>query len=126
MPEDIYYPDMIKSNLMQMVLFLKAMGIENLIDFDYLDAPAPNALITALSSLYELGALATDGRITKLGRQMVEFPTDPQLAAAIIASHKNGCVAEVLTVVAMLGEAANLFFRPKEQKVHADSAPGRG
>jgi pre-mRNA-splicing factor ATP-dependent RNA helicase DHX16 len=124
MPEDIY-PDMIKSNLMQMVLFLKAMGIENLIDFDYLDAPAPNALITALSSLYELGALATDGRITKLGRQMVEFPTDPQLAAAIIASHKNGCVAEVLTVVAMLGEAANLFFRPKEQKVHADSARAR-
>jgi pre-mRNA-splicing factor ATP-dependent RNA helicase DHX16 len=124
MPEEIY-PDMVKSNLSQMVLFLKAMGIENLIDFDYLDAPAPNSLIAALSSLYELGALATDGRITKLGRQMVEFPTDPQLAATIIASHKFGCVAEVLTIVAMLGEAANLFFRPKEQKVHADSARAR-
>jgi pre-mRNA-splicing factor ATP-dependent RNA helicase DHX16 len=124
MPEEIY-PDMVKSNLSQMVLFLKAMGIENLIDFDYLDSPAPNSLISALSSLYELGALATDGRITKLGRQMVEFPTDPQLAAAIIASHKMGCVSEVLTIVAMLGEAANLFFRPKEQKVHADSARAR-
>jgi pre-mRNA-splicing factor ATP-dependent RNA helicase DHX16 len=124
MPEEIY-PDMVKSNLSSMVLFLKAMGIENLIDFDYLDAPSPNTLISALSSLYELGALATTGQITKLGRQMIEFPTDPQLAAAIIASDKNGCVAEVLAIVAMLGEAANLFFRPKEQKVHADSARAR-
>jgi pre-mRNA-splicing factor ATP-dependent RNA helicase DHX16 len=124
MPEEIY-PDMVKSNLSQMVLFLKAMGIENLIEFDFLDSPAPNSIIAALSALYELGALATDGRITRLGRQMVEFPTDVELAAAVIASHKNGCVAEVLTVVAMLGEAANLFFRPKDQKVHADSARAR-
>jgi pre-mRNA-splicing factor ATP-dependent RNA helicase DHX16 len=56
---------------------------------------------------------------------MIEFPTDPELAAAIIAAGKNGCVAEVITIVSMLGEAANLFYRPKEQKVHADSARAR-
>jgi pre-mRNA-splicing factor ATP-dependent RNA helicase DHX16 len=124
MPEEAY-PEMIRSPLSSMTLFLKAMGIENLLEFDFLDPPAPNSLIAALGSLYELGALATDGRITRLGRQMIEFPTDPELAAAIIASNKFGCVSEVLTVVAMLGEAANLFFRPKEQKTYADSARAR-
>lgn len=124
MPEEIA-PAMVKENLIQMVLFLKAMGIEDLIGFDYLDAPSPNSLISALNSLYELGALGVDGRITKLGRKMVEFPTDPNLAAAIIASHKYACVSEILTITSMLGEAANLFFRPKEQKVHADSARAR-
>ncbi|KAF2405275.1 hypothetical protein EJ06DRAFT_545813 [Trichodelitschia bisporula] len=118
-------PEIQRSNLCQPVLFLKTIGVDNIIEFDFLDAPSPEALIKSLELLYMLGALASDGRVTRLGRQMVEFPTDPQLAAALIASHKFGCVQEILTIVAMLGEAANLFFRPKDQKVHADSARAR-
>jgi pre-mRNA-splicing factor ATP-dependent RNA helicase DHX16 len=124
MPDDPS-PEILRSPLSSTVLLLKALGIENLITFNFFDAPSPNSVIAALGSLYELGALATDGRITRLGRQMVEFPTTPELAAAIIASGKFGCVSGILTIVAMLGEAANLFFRPKDKKTYADSARSR-
>jgi pre-mRNA-splicing factor ATP-dependent RNA helicase DHX16 len=56
---------------------------------------------------------------------MAEFPTDPMLAKAILASDKYGCVEEVLSVIAMLGEASALFYRPKDKKFHADQARNR-
>merc|ERR1711939_774341 len=54
-----------------------------------------------------------------------EFPTDPMFARAILAADKYGCVSEVLSIIAMLGESSALFFRPKDKKVHADSARAR-
>ncbi|KAE9964717.1 hypothetical protein EG328_010265 [Venturia inaequalis] len=118
-------PEIQRSDLTSAVLFLKTIGVDNIIDFDFLDAPSPEALIKSLELLYMLGALNSQGAVTRLGRQMVEVPSHPRLAGALIASHKYGCVQEILTVVAMLDEAANLFFRPKDQKVHADSARQR-
>ena len=56
---------------------------------------------------------------------MAEFPTDPMLAKAILAAEKYGCVSEVLSIIAMLGEASALFYRPKDKKIHADSARAR-
>ncbi len=47
------------------------------------------------------------------------------LAKAVLSADKLGCVAEVLKIVSMLGEAAALFFRPKDKKIHADSARAR-
>jgi len=56
---------------------------------------------------------------------MVEIPSHPRLAGALLHANRYGCVQEVLTIVAMLEEASSLFYRPKEQKVHADSARQR-
>ncbi len=39
------------------VLTLKAMGINDLLNFDFMDPPPPQTLITALEMLYNLGAL---------------------------------------------------------------------
>ncbi|KAH8785564.1 DUF1605-domain-containing protein [Diaporthe sp. PMI_573] len=63
--------------------------------------------------------------MTRLGRQMAEFPTAPEVAKAVIAADKEGAVEEVLSIVAMLDEASALFFRPKDKKIHADSARRR-
>merc|ERR1712098_161229 len=44
---------------------------------------------------------------------------------SVLAADKMGCVEEVLSIVSMLSEAAALFFRPKDKKLHADSARAR-
>lgn len=106
-------------------MYLKALGVDNLLDFDFLDPPSPETLIKGMEDLYLLGALNSKGEVTRLGRQMVEIPSSPRLSAALIASQKFGCTQEVLTIVAMLEESASLFYRPKDQKVHADSARQR-
>lgn len=57
-----------------------------------------------------------------MGRRMAEFPLDPMFSKFIVNSEKYGCVAEALTVCAMLGVGGSLFYRPKEKAIHADNA----
>ena len=77
-------PEIQRTNLASTVLILKAMGINDLINFDFMDPPPPETLIRALEHLYALAALNDDGDLTKLGRRMAEFPVDPMLSKAIL------------------------------------------
>jgi pre-mRNA-splicing factor ATP-dependent RNA helicase DHX16 len=114
-------PEILRTNLSSVVLMMMSLGINDLINFDFMDPPPPETLIRALEELYALGALNDKGELTKMGRQMAEFPTDPMLAKSILAADKYGCVDDVLSVIAMLGESGSLFFRPKDKAFHADS-----
>lgn len=118
-------PEIQRTNLNSIVLLLKSLGINQLLEFEFMDPPPTESLIGALNQLFALQALNHKGELTKVGRQMAEFPTEPMLAKAVLAADKFGCVEEVLSVVAMLSEASALFFRPKDKKIHADSARNR-
>jgi pre-mRNA-splicing factor ATP-dependent RNA helicase DHX16 len=118
-------PELQRTNLTGTILMLKSLGINDLLDFDFMDPPSTDTIVRAVEQLYALGALNNAGELTKIGRQMAEFPTDPMLARAILAADKHKCVFEVLSIIAMLGEASALFYRPKDKKIHADSARAR-
>jgi hypothetical protein len=49
------------------------------VNFDYVDAPAPETLMRALELLNYLAALDDEGGLTALGAVMAEFPLDPQV-----------------------------------------------
>ncbi|KAI0913999.1 P-loop containing nucleoside triphosphate hydrolase protein [Ustulina deusta] len=118
-------PEIQRTNLNGVVLQLKSLGINQLLEFEFMDPPPTESLIGALNQLFALQALNHKGELTKVGRQMAEFPTDPMLAKAVLAADKFKCVDEVLSIVATLSEASALFFRPKDKKIHADSARNR-
>ena len=67
---------------------LKSLGINDLMNFDFMDPPPSETLMRALEQLYALGSLNDKGELTKLGRRMAEFPLDPMLAKMICASEK--------------------------------------
>lgn len=115
-------PEILRTNMGNVVLLLKSLGINDLIHFDFMDRPPSEALIRALEQLYALGALNDRGELTKLGRRMAEFPLDPMLSKAVIVSEKYKCTSEVLSMVAMLSLGSSVFYRPKEKAVHADTA----
>jgi pre-mRNA-splicing factor ATP-dependent RNA helicase DHX16 len=115
-------PEIMRTNMCNVVLMLKSLGINDLINFDFMDAPPAETLIRALEQLYALGALNDRGELTKLGRRMAEFPLEPMLSKSVIASEKYECVSEVLSTVSMLSIGASVFYRPKEKAVHADTA----
>ena len=48
----------------------QAMGINDLLSFDFMDAPPMETLITAMEQLYTLGALDDEGLLTRLGRRV--------------------------------------------------------
>lgn len=95
-------PEIQRTNLGMTVLTLKAMGINDLLGFDFMDAPAAATLVSALEQLYNLGALDEEGLLTRLGRKMAEFPLEPPISKMLIASVDLGCSEEVLTIVGML------------------------
>ena len=76
-------------------------------------------MLTALEELYALAALDDEGLLTRLGRKMADFPMDPSLAKALIASVDKGCSDEMVTIVAMLN-LPTIFYRPKEKQTQAD------
>ncbi|KAF2134510.1 P-loop containing nucleoside triphosphate hydrolase protein [Dothidotthia symphoricarpi CBS 119687] len=118
-------PEIQRANLDGVVLTLKSLGISNLLDFEFIDPPSSDALIKSLEGLYALGALDSNGALTRLGRRMAELPLDIKLSKAMLESEKFGCRDEILSIVSVLGESASLFLRPKDKKVAADSARNR-
>ncbi|KDO26216.1 hypothetical protein SPRG_08578 [Saprolegnia parasitica CBS 223.65] len=113
-------PEIQRTNLGTIVLQLKAMGINDLMGFAFLDPPPVPALIAAMENLYALGALDDEGLLTRLGKKMSEFPVEPKDAKVLLTSVVLGCSDEVLTIISMLA-VENVFFRPKEKQAQADS-----
>ncbi|KIM64359.1 hypothetical protein SCLCIDRAFT_115718 [Scleroderma citrinum Foug A] len=113
-------PDIQRTNLAHTILLLKAMGINDLLSFDFMDPPPAETMLTALESLYALSALDDEGLLTRLGRKMADFPMEPPLAKMLIASVELGCSEEILSIVAMLS-VQTVFYRPKEKQAQADS-----
>jgi len=113
-------PEIQRQNLASTILTLKAMGINDLIGFDFMDAPPQQTMVTALENLYALSALDDEGLLTRLGRKMADFPMDPAMAKMLIASCDLGCSEEILTIVCMLS-AENIFYRPKDKQAQADA-----
>lgn len=117
-------PELQRSNLANIVLTLKALGINDLIHFDFMDPPPRPHLIAAMESLYSLGALDEEGLLTRLGRTMAEFPLEPMQGKMLLASVELGCSDEVLTIVSMLS-AQTVFYRPREKQAAADQKISR-
>lgn len=120
--EENTVPEIMRINLGNAVLMLKALGINDLIHFDFLDPPPTETLVLALEQLYALGALNHHGELTKLGRRMAEFPVDPMMAKMLLASEKYKCSEEIVTIAAMLSVNSAVFYRPKDKIIHADTA----
>ncbi|XP_055533489.1 ATP-dependent RNA helicase DHX8 [Wyeomyia smithii] len=112
-------PEIQRTNLATTVLQLKTMGINDLLHFDFMDAPPVESLVMALEQLHSLSALDNEGLLTRLGRRMAEFPLEPNLSKMLIMSVALQCSDEILTIVSMLS-VQNVFYRPKDKQALAD------
>ena len=112
-------PEIQRTNLGNVVLQLKAMGINDLLGFDFMDPPPVQTLVGAMESLFAQGALDDEGLLTRLGRKMAEFPLEPSLSKMLIVSYDLACSDEILSIVAMLS-VENPFYRPKDKAAQAD------
>jgi HrpA-like RNA helicase len=64
-----------RSDLAPVVLQLKALGIDNLMRFDFPAPPPTEAMLRSLELLYALGFLDSDARLTHpAGKQAAELP----------------------------------------------------
>ncbi|WP_433684066.1 ATP-dependent RNA helicase HrpA [Nocardia sp. CA-119907] len=73
---------------------------------------------------------ATDTRsdatltLTPTGREMAQLPVDPRMARMLVEAHRNGCLADVLIIVAALS-IQDVRERPADQQQAADTQHAR-
>jgi ATP-dependent helicase HrpB len=117
-------PEILRSDLAQLCLSLRAMGISNLA---WLDAPPPVALENAGRLLDRLGATgASAAAKNEMARKLVAFPLPPRLSRMIVAAVERGvgeagCVAAALLSSGVRLDANDLLAAVD---AHLDGLPG--
>ncbi|MGB8170409.1 MAG: ATP-dependent helicase HrpB [Chthoniobacteraceae bacterium] len=112
-------PEVKRLDLAEVVLTLKASGVEDVAKFRWLEAPDARGLERALTLLTDLGALDSAGAITSLGRRMLAFPAHPRYARMLLAAHELGCVT-ACALVAALTQGRNLLRRTEGKQMEED------
>lgn len=104
-------PEIQRSDLAPVVLQLKALGIDNVVRFDFLSPPPSELMSKALELLYALGALDEYAKLTRpLGFRMAELAVGPMMAKTLLSSPGFGCTSEILTIAAMTSLDGSVWF----------------
>ncbi|HKP92430.1 MAG TPA: helicase-related protein, partial [Chthoniobacterales bacterium] len=111
-------PEVKRLDLAEVVLTLKASGIDDVAAFRWLEPPDPRALAQAERLLVDLGALGPDG-ITPLGRRMLVFPVHPRYSRMLLAAGEHQCVPAI-ALIAALTQARPLLRRLEGKQARED------
>ncbi|RKP27221.1 P-loop containing nucleoside triphosphate hydrolase protein [Syncephalis pseudoplumigaleata] len=109
-------PEIQRSNLLGVALHMKHMGIEKLLDFEFIDPPQSHLLVNAMVRLYMLEALDEDGKLTALGRDMAALPVSPFLSRALVAAARQFNCSEELVILAAMLSVENIFLQPRDEE----------
>ncbi|KAL0386080.1 UNVERIFIED_CONTAM: Pre-splicing factor ATP-dependent RNA helicase DEAH10, partial [Sesamum radiatum] len=120
-PENEFYklkdsttPEIKRCNLSNVILQLKALGIDDIVGFDFIEEPDRMAIIKSMELLFLLGALTDSSKLSEVGHQMARLPLDPIYSKALIVASQFSCLEEMLIVVAMLS-VESIFYAPREK-----------
>ena len=103
-------PEIKRLDLSEVVLTLKASGVDDLQKFRWLEKPDEVSLTHAEELLADLGALDKNKSITPIGRKMLAFPLHPRYARMLLAAQEYGCVYQAC-LVAALTQGRDLLLR---------------
>ncbi|MFE9784019.1 ATP-dependent RNA helicase HrpA [Nocardia salmonicida] len=131
-------PEILRTNLAAVILQMTALGLGDIESFPFVEAPDRRAIRDGIALLEELGALAhgstksVDGEadsgghltLTPIGREMAQLPVDPRMARMLVEAQRNGCLDEVLIIVAALS-IQDVRERPVEHQQAADAQHAR-
>ncbi|MCW5556135.1 MAG: ATP-dependent helicase HrpB [Verrucomicrobiae bacterium] len=131
-------PEVKRLDLAEVVLTLKAAGVEDLRAFRWLEKPDEISLTHAEELLLDLGALGSSRRqeadgttaeslrllassatITPVGRKMLAFPVHPRYSRMLLAAQEYGCVYQAC-LVAALTQGRDLLLRGGGKAVQSD------
>lgn len=115
-------PEIQRSNLAPIVMQLKALGIDNIVRFDFLTSPPAELVIRAFELLYSLGAVDDYAKLTKpLGMRMAELAVDPMMAKVLLAAPSFACLSEILSIAAMVSLQGTVWVQHDGDKRTAES-----
>ncbi|KAK0727343.1 P-loop containing nucleoside triphosphate hydrolase protein [Lasiosphaeria miniovina] len=114
-------PELLRMPLEGVVLQLKSMNLQHVVNFPFPSPPDRQSLIKAEKVLSYLSAISPSGQITRIGSTMSIFPLSPRYARILLVGHLHDCMPYTIALVA--GMSAGQVFVPENQAIPAASVP---
>ncbi len=117
-------PEILRTNLASVVLQMMSLGLGDISQFPFVQAPDARNVNDGIKLLQELQAITKQKgqwRLTPYGRKMVRLPIDPRYARMVIAGAEKDCLQETMVIVSALS-IQDPKERPREKQQQADEA----
>ena len=123
--DEVNTPEILRCDLSQSILNMKARGVDNVIEFPFLTRPPREALEKALLQLLSIEALEETGKISAIGSHIAKLPLTPTLGRVLLAASDFGpdCLIDVIDIISCLS-VENIFLNTtsEEKKEAAETA----
>ncbi|MBP8780186.1 MAG: ATP-dependent RNA helicase HrpA [Alicycliphilus sp.] len=114
-------PEILRSSLAGVILRMKSLGLGDVVNFPFLEAPSGRAIADGYQLLQELGAVDERGSLLPMGKELARLPLDPRVGRMILEARARGALAEVLVIASALS-VQDVRDRPLEAQAQADQA----
>jgi ATP-dependent RNA helicase DHX37/DHR1 len=108
-------PELLRMPIEGIVLQLKAMNLQHVVNFPFPTPPDRRALAKSEKLLTYLSAISSTGQVTPIGQTMSVFPLSPRFARILLVGHLHDCIHYTIALVAGLS-AAEIFI-PENQAI---------
>ncbi len=112
-------PEILRTHLAAVILQMSALNLGRPEEFPFVDPPDSRQIGDGFRLLFELQAVDEQRRISEQGRQLAKLPVDPRLGRMLLSAQREGCLREVLVVVAALA-----IQDPRERPLERQQAAG--
>ncbi|POS86051.1 hypothetical protein EPUL_002179 [Erysiphe pulchra] len=106
-------PEILRMPIEGVVLQLKAMNLQQVVNFPFPTPPDRDMLEKSEKLLKYLMALSTTGKITSTGLTMSIFPLPPRLSRILLVGHLHDCLPYTIALVSGLS-ASGVFLSERE------------
>ena len=120
-------PEILRTNLASVILQMVSLKLGDIEQFPFIQPPEHKAVRDGLNLLHELGALhdkQDKPTLTATGRDLARIPLDPRMARMLIEANTNGCLDDVMVIVAAM-TIQDVRERPLDFQAQADQAHAR-
>ncbi|MEG1202476.1 MAG: ATP-dependent RNA helicase HrpA, partial [Comamonas sp.] len=114
-------PEILRSSLAGVILRMKSLGLGDVVNFPFLEAPSGRAIADGYQLLAELGAVDERGNLLHMGKELSRLPLDPRVGRMILEARSRRALAEVLIIASALS-VQDVRDRPMEAQQQADQA----
>lgn len=114
-------PEMLRMPLVELCLQIKLLSLGHIKPFlsEALEPPKVEAMDSAISLLYEVGALEGDEELTPLGHHLAKLPVDVLIGKMMLYGAMFGCLSPILSVAAFLSYKSP-FVYPKDERQNVE------
>ncbi|KFA62110.1 hypothetical protein S40285_01700 [Stachybotrys chlorohalonatus IBT 40285] len=98
-------PEILRMPIEGVVLQLKAMNLQHVVNFPFPTPPDRQSLAKAEKLLQYMSAITSEGKVSQVGKTMSLFPVSPRLARILLLGHHHDCLQYAIALVAGLSAA---------------------